>query len=904
MLVPNQRRLDLLLADYMRSEADGAVRVHPPAHVLSQWVEETCVRVSMLRGEAVGQHADASRLQLLWQQAMPVSSGLSPESEKRLAAKLARTADKWLRQWYRGDASPWLDPAFFSARQKVREQLMQLGLWDAEDWTEKLIELLSNSSSLEIKLPQKIELDGFHELTRLENELLATLESRGVHIQPITRPICQGQLRLFACDDASTELATAAHWARDQVQSGSQKIVVVVNGLENQATDVRRTFENVFYPRQRLQHERADDEAAFCMPCGEPLLNSPVVEHALMLLQLSVGGPRRPIPFSRLSNWLLSPFWAGADTERVARSQLELKLRRDGLFQLLPASLQEWAAKKGLEEALPLAIDHSRAALSPQWQQEDVFYHCLDDWGWPGPLATGHDNQGAIRKFVSLLEKLRQLPAESPAERLTILRQACTTTRIAGQGGPLSPVQILSPDDAAGQRYDAAWVANLADSNWPGSPVHNPYLPSDASKHIPRAGHEGELGWTIRLHDALRQLAPEVIFSWGQQSGDLVLGPSPLLGDIPVTETTESSSSELHRMLFVDSSQETSGSKSTSLVTWRNYGEHPWLKSRQDHHGRALQAANAELSAEAISGGASAINDQSALPLLAYLKYRLGARFDPMPDAFADAAYRGTLLHSALQRLYQPFVGTNSLPGVEAVPVAVENALREKNAFQRLSLLQYEAERSRLVRVLEEWLEKDSARPILKISALEQPLETQLCGHPVNLRADRIDQLPDGSYLIIDYKSSKRATSAWARNRLGEVQVPLYARLLDRGDPEGMTVGGIALATVRHGECLLDGVVQDASNSFDKLKDLSGRSSNLQKRFEDWAAAFAYWQQSIDELALEFIGGECGNVLYDPSHPGLDEYQILLRHNEGEAWNLQTDLVNGPAAPSVREGES
>jgi hypothetical protein len=492
---------------------------------------------------------------------------------------------------------------------------------------------------------------------------------------------------------------------------------------------------------------------------------------------------------------------------------------------------------------------------------------------------------------------------KSSTEALTVLRQACASTRVAGQGGPLSAVQILSPDDAVGLRFDAAWVANLNDTNWPGSPVHNPYLPANAAQHIPRAGHEGELNWTIRLNDALRQLAPEVVFSWGKQSGDLVLGPSPLLGDIPVAETTNSSSSQLHRMMFVDSSQETSGSPSKSLVTWRNYGEHPWLKAREDHQGRALQSANEEFGAEAISGGASAINDQSALPLLAYLKHRLGARFDPMPDAFADAAYRGTLLHSALQRLYQPFVGTNTLPGAEAVPVAVENALREKNAFQRLSPLQYEAERSRLVRVLEEWLEKDSTRPILKISALEQPLEAHLCGHPVNLRADRIDQLTDGSYLIIDYKSSKRATSAWARNRLGEVQVPLYARLLESGDPDGTNVGGIALATVRHGECLLDGVVQDASNSFDKLKDLSGKSSNLDKRFENWAVAFTCWQRSIDELALEFIGGECGNVLHDPKHPGLDEYQVLLRHNEGEAWNLHSGALNDPVAQSSSEGE-
>ncbi len=959
------------LADALRERREGEVVVHPAVQVFSQWVEQLCTRIQMLRGQACDQTADAITLQRLWQEAMPASSGLSPESEKRLAGRLARTADKWLRQWYGAENTLWLDAAFYKARLSVTDTLRRNQLRDADGWTALLIEILQSSEILPGGLPEQITLDGFHEFTRLEQALLRALEARGVTIQSPHALPAEGFLQLQGFNDARTELAATAHWAKQQVADGKQQIAVIINGLENQTQTVQRVFENVFYRGQRLPEAdtinrsiegtnrelnpdlSTDELHLFCIPAGQPLLDQAVIESALMLLQLSVAGPRQAIPFSRFSFWMLNPFWAAADSERIARAHLEIRLRRDGVYQLVPASLQERAAQAGLAEELQGAIAASRAALNPDWRAEDALYQCLKAWGWPGPLVDGSRQQSAINQFVLLLERLRGLNLKSPTESLQMLRQMCQDARVKGAGGPLSPVQILSPDDAAGRRFDAAWVANLHEGNWPSSPLTNPYLPADAAQHIPRARHEGELAWTKNLTTALRCLAPEIIFSWGRQSGDTQLGPSPLLSDIPICDVSEGHSAELHHLLFSeqnyqhlvrssdqnpelgrdknlekdpghnldpnsgpdtgpasgpnkDQSKTSHATGPASMIQWRHYGEHPWLKARIDLQGKGLQKAHEGVPAEAISGGAAAISDQSALPLLSYLKHRLNARFDPIPDAFADAALRGSLLHGALQRLYQPSLGSTQLPDVASIPEAVENALRERNAFQRLSLLQFESEKFRLIRVLEEWLEKDGQRPSFRIHALELPLEAPLLGHPIRVRADRIDQLDDGSLLIIDYKSSKRATNAWARPRLGEAQVPLYARLLEGTLSEGagtsarLRVGGIALAAVKHGECLLDGVVSDSAHACDKLQPLSGKGRNLDKRFNDWPAAMAFWQESIDALAAEYIRGDCSNVVYDRSHPGLADFQLLLRHSEGEAWLLQAgaDVGGSVAADS------
>jgi hypothetical protein len=99
-------------------------------------------------------------------------------------------------------------------------------------------------------------------------------------------------------------------------------------------------------------------------------------------------------------------------------------------------------------------------------------------------------------------------------------------------------------------------------------------------------------------------------------------------------------------------------------------------------------------------------------------------------------------------------------------------------------------------------------------------------------------------------------------------------------------VGGIALATVRGGECGLAGIVANPAAKFDQVKSFDDRRSAFAQRFDDWPALFSHWEQSIDGLAGEIVRGECENAVYDPvclSYAGLD---ILLRRAEGEAWCL------------------
>ena len=151
--------------------------------------------------------------------------------------------------------------------------------------------------------------------------------------------------------------------------------------------------------------------------------------------------------------------------------------------------------------------------------------------------------------------------------------------------------------------------------------------------------------------------------------------------------------------------------------------------------------------------------------------------------------------------------------------------------------------------------------------------------------------MPDGRLLIIDYKSSAGTTSHWARNRILQAQLPLYAILMDEN---GMgEVSGITLAVVRSGDCAFQGITDEQQAIFDGIKSFGDRRNKFARSFENWPDIFEHWRDDIYLLAGEFVNGRCDNTIYDDKslvYSGLD---FLLRHEEGTAWALENENSAG-----------
>lgn len=910
--MPNRRRLDWHIAQALRHHPSGKVIVAPAIFVFSQWVESLLVDILMLAGQPVPAAADTVDLNGLWATALAGEMNFLAQGECLLAVRQARAADRLLQHWWGSDEMPtlWLAPAFRNARTAVARQLQARHCLAPEGWLQALAARLDSEQVLPCALPQAIMLDGFHEITRLEQRLLDALQRRGVLLeasqQPAAAPTGRA-LGLVSFPSLQAELTAAAHWAQDRLRAGRGQIAVVINELDTVATEARTLFEAVFSPADRLGAEDlaiGAEQGVFHISRGERLASFPVIQDALTLLSLTVNGLQQPLEFPAISRWLLSPYWRGSDEERAARAQLEHDLRRQGRYWHAPLDVARGARSRKPYDELSAGRDRRLANLLACCDQVTALtaaraadqpaarrlHGWLQAWGWPGPLAGGTDVSHAVAQFGHLLERLERIAAATDASALALLRQQCNDTSIVLRGGVFSPVQVISPEDAVGQHFDAAWVANMHDGNWPAQPRMNPFLPGQAAQRIPRSSAAGELAFCQRLTARLHSVAPEIRFTWSRQSDDVPNAPSALLADLPATDQPAEPAGAPGSF---------SGTGSTGL---NGYHRHPWLVAVQDRHGLPLQPAQAGQPAEAMRGGASMLREQSICPMMAYLHYRLNARFEDMPSPFANAAYRGTLMHTAMQALYAGHCGQAGVPAATQVAPAVQHALHTHAARQRLLPVSLRAERRRLENVLHEWLDFERQRNGFRAERLEEEIHSELLGHGITVKADRIDLLVNGTRLIIDYKSSKGSTSGWADSRLQQAQLPLYAVLLARQSttqPSGNpAVGGIALATVRKGECTVGGIVAAPEDCFDQIKCFDDKRSVFARRFDSWSALLQHWHSGIDALAGEIIAGVCDNSLHDPNGLAFAGLDLLLRREEGSAWLL----ANATQADGTAQG--
>jgi RecB family exonuclease len=184
-------------------------------------------------------------------------------------------------------------------------------------------------------------------------------------------------------------------------------------------------------------------------------------------------------------------------------------------------------------------------------------------------------------------------------------------------------------------------------------------------------------------------------------------------------------------------------------------------------------------------------------------------------------------------------------------------------------------ETQRLTQLLREWLPLERQRLPFRVVARETSASVQLAGLELALRVDRIDQLEDGSSVIIDYKSGAAAVADWLGSRPAKPQLPLYGLAADG------PLTGLAFATVRERACQFSGLAR-AEVGPGIHTDIETQTRRRMPS-PDWPALLTAWQQVMEGLAAAFAGGEAA---VDPlsasscSHCGL---QALCRVEQRRA---------------------
>jgi len=819
---------------------------------ISDWWDDAVLQSAVAAAGAV---PGRQQLLALWEDVVqddPAASALvSPAS---LAAELADTRSlvvEWRIEtghpaWFASSGNENC-AAFRRWNRAFEEQCAARGWLPPEDRLPALVEALSAGK---LAPPGGIDLAGFDEFSPLQAELLAAMEAAGTALQVVSLPPAEGRAVYWKASDPADECERMARWVRlHHERDPKARIGVVVPDLAARRAEVRRWLAAVLTPG-------CEDAgtAPWNLSLGVPLAGVPSIAAAFDLLALVA--PRVDIQVA--GRVLRSPWIRGGRGERASRALLEKYLREEYPRQFRPDELRYRAGEKtrrrhgrdgAAEEANPryspvmediarrlVRFEHEAVPRRPSAWAEAID-RLLGEVGWPhgdGGLDAERDRDWqAYQAWQDALRVLSSLDATTEedlgyAEALQRLRRIGRET-VFQPRTPAAPIQVLGLYEVVGLRFDNLWVLGLDDSNWPPPARPNPFIPAilQIAADLPHSGPQRELKVARTVTRRLLRSAPDVVFSYPGQVGGEDRLPSPLLRDCaPAAEAPPGWAGESWRMLIHRAGGAVHEPVSPPLP----------------------------LAGETAQGGTSILRNQAACPFRAFAVNRLGAEGLAEPADGITPSQHGSLVHRVLEEFWRE---TRSLDALLALDEAallerldrhVETVLADRRdlssrpAFRRV-------EAGRIRQLALEYLELEKQRAPFEAEGFEAELEYEIEGQRIRLVIDRIDRLPNGARVIIDYKTGKVKPDTWFGDPPAEPQLPLYAV------SAGQAPAAVVYAVLREDGCEFKGIVREPG-LFPNLPRPGNAYAYLDEAGRDLPGTTARWREQLHGLMARFLEGQ------------------------------------------------
>ena len=522
-------------------------------------------------------------------------------------------------------------------------------------------------------------------------------------------------------------------------------------------------------------------------------------------------------------------FRAAGELELAQRAWLQLA--RDAVEPVTPATL-----RRALDRAAQQSDTQSQLArvlLTAGQQRElrteqpasswaDRFVALLEAFGWPGEGPLDSLEYQQVEQFYAAMSALTELePLQGSLDysaALAALEQACAGTMFQAQT-PDAPIQVLGVLEAAGLQFDAIWICGMAAGEWPPSPNPNPFIPRQLQRAagMPHADANRELAYASRLLDHLRASTGELTASYARLEDEIAVPASALVAEFPAAPPL---------------------ADAPWPATWDVIHDAADLAILQSGSAPPVSAGEAA----GLRGGSAIIGDQAQCPFRAFAYHRLGAQPLPEPQPALNAAERGAILHEALQHLWGALQDSAQL---KALDDASRAALIDKSAGTAIESFRQGRGRYHAAALLE--LERQRADFV--VSAREQRHEIRFGDLAITLRIDRVDTLPNGRALLIDYKSGDVKPQRWLGQRPEDPQLPLYTQLLDPQQVEG-----VSFAVLRHSATEYRGLARSEQGP-GIATGIAGATAKTDAEMEDWEALQAHWAAVLAQLAQEFLDG-------------------------------------------------
>lgn len=864
VITANARQSGWVTAKFNMAMLDQGLQVWPSPQALpwSAWLiklwndylDQPAINRPPYRLLAVGQEA------LLWEQIIAHSQIGNSLLDTTATAQQVAAAWSILHEWhlpFQEESYNYNEDslAFFAWAEAFATQCEQKKWLSRARLPQLLHDLIAAGN---INAPSSIILYGFEELTPQQQNLIDILEQNGCKISSFDLPqrsqLPAAKIKFVG---STSEIETIARWAREILtQRPEAKIAVAVPDLAKQRPLIEKIFSAIFIPDAADSPTDNGLQNYLNFSLGFALASYPIIHDALNALALMFENTA----IDMLGSILRSPF-IGSENEYYARSQLEIRLRERGEpnLPLRKAMLgYETTLKTLFSRACPdfserLINFYQHLAAQPvqqapsQWAT--VFSRLLGILGWPGKRVLNSSEYQTVAAWRDILHGLASLDpftASGLDARAALLRLRQLSNETIFQPKSLdTPVQILGLLEASGLEFDHLWITGLNDAELPRPARPTPYLPLPLQHQhrVPYSNAKRELEYAEQLLNRLLWSSKQVIVSYASMEEDRELQPSPLIDRLPELAINELS-----------------------------------LSSVQTHQKRLFQARQYEQVAndqpipvqthEKLRGGTNIIKFQGACPFRAFVQLRLGGSPWPSMHIGLTPLERGILLHESLRQLWlrlesQATLMSLSVPALHqvvnaAVTTAIEIAAKTRPEI--FTSLFYTIEQERLETLLLGWLDIEKQRAPFTVIETEAQCQVTIGNIEITAKIDRIDQLPDGRLIIIDYKTNSPSPGEWFGDRPDEPQLPLYA--ISRNQP----VAAILFAQVKSGNMLFRGLSDEAAiapkvTTFDKSKYSFG---------SDWDDLFTTWRRVLNSLATEFEKGETSIMPKD--FPGTCNY--------------------------------
>lgn len=819
LLTPNRRLAATFLKKYHHFQLSRKKTCWPTLDILpfSAWLQRTWHEFATTRFHALPILLTPQQEQIIWEELLQKSSFSEYLLQLSATAELAKTAWGILKQWRVELNHPLLkmtedSRAFLEWATEFQTRCHQNHFLD----THCLADMMSHYlHAKQLKVPQQIILVGFTEFTPQQHYLLTGYAEAGSQIIYYESPKRNNIVRRIELKDETSEIETMARWAKKMQEKNHAYIGCVIPDLEKSRERILQIFSEVFSE----SHTYTLDPIVlpFNISAGKSLTSYPIIHTALTLLNLRTGTLSHEI----VSYLLRSPFLGNAEQESQQRAQFDYYLKTANITLFSIESLLNFrqadcpALFKRFQEFQIQLNNINKTHPASVWVK--IFMELLKTLGWPGERSLNSAEYQVVQSWLNVLTQYQTLDAIIPPHHyqtaLHHLTQLAAKTIFQPQS-PEAPVQILGMLEAAELPFDYLWISGLDNTAWPPAAKPNPFLPLRLQKllQMPHANADRELLYSMQLMQQLKESANTVIFSYARNNKETECQASMLLHDIEAMAVTQLELSEFAppaEIIFCSQS----------------------LESIYDENGPSL------LPHEKIVGGVNIFKQQAACPFKAFAEIRLHARPIEIPSAGLREQDRGTIVHKALELIWQELKNSEVLAKIEKsqlknlIKLCCSSAI-ETVTHQKINSPRYlQLELQRLENLLWNWLQLEKQRPSFAVISKEQNRAITLGNLTITIRVDRIDELADKRKLIIDYKTGKNNLSnSWLGERPDEPQLPLYC--ISETDP----VASIAFAHVRA-----------TQPGFEEIK--------LEKN-KSWEQQRQEWQLILEKIGNEFHHGK------------------------------------------------